>query len=42
VVQLDLAHAELIGPGVAGVIGDLRDGLGRQLQILVKVHESCP
>ena len=41
VVQLDLAHAELIGPGVAGVIGDLRDGLGGQLQILVKVHESC-
>jgi hypothetical protein len=33
VVQLDLAHAELIGPAVAGVIGDLRDGLGGQLQI---------
>jgi hypothetical protein len=41
VVQLDLAHAELIGPAVAGVIGDLRDGLGGQLQILVEVHESC-
>jgi hypothetical protein len=39
VVQLDLAHAELIGCAVAGVIGDLCDGLGGQLQILVKVHE---
>jgi AcrR family transcriptional regulator len=39
VVQLDLAHAELIGRAVAGVIGDLRDGLGGQLQILVKIHE---
>src|SRR5262252_3028942 len=41
VVELDLAHTELVGPGVAGVVGDLRDGLGGQLQILVKVHESC-
>jgi hypothetical protein len=40
VVELDLAHAELIGPGVTRVLGDLRDGLGGQLQILVKVHES--
>src|SRR5262245_35964180 len=40
VVQLDLAHAELIGPGVTRVLGDLGDGLGGQFQVLVKVHES--
>jgi hypothetical protein len=40
VVKLDLAHAELIDPGVAGVLGELRDGVGGQLQILMKVHES--
>src|SRR5215469_2231448 len=39
VVQLDLAHAELVGPGVARVVGDLRDRLSGQLQILVKIHE---
>ena len=25
----------------AGVLGDLREGLGGQLQVLVKVHEQC-
>ena len=39
--QLDLANAEPVGPGVAGVLGDLREGLGGQLQLLVKVHEQC-
>jgi len=39
VVQLDLADAELVDPAVAGVGGDLRDGLGGQLEVLVKVHE---
>src|SRR6266568_6446323 len=39
VVQLDLAHAELVRPLVAGVVGDLRDGFGRQLEIGVEIHE---
>src|SRR6266700_7348909 len=39
VVQLDLADAELVRTLVAGVVGDLRDGLGRQLEIGVIVHE---
>jgi hypothetical protein len=33
VVQLDLAYAELAGLRVAGVLGDLRDGLGGQHQV---------
>src|ERR1700735_2848509 len=41
VVQLDLADAEPVGAGAAGVLGDLREGLGGQLQVLVEVHESC-
>src|ERR1700722_8926601 len=40
VVQLDLADAELVGFLVAGVLGDLSDGLWRQFQIFVKVHEQ--
>src|SRR5271169_2243782 len=40
VVQLDLAHAELVGGAVTGVLADLRDGLGGQLEILVEIHES--
>src|SRR5271169_5435036 len=39
VVQLDLAHAELVGLAVAGVLGDLRDSLGWQFQVVVEVHE---
>jgi hypothetical protein len=31
VVELDLLDAELVGPPVADVAGDLRDRLGRQL-----------
>jgi hypothetical protein len=38
VVQLDPAHAELIGLDVAGILGD---GLGRQFQIVVNVYEPC-
>src|SRR5690242_10962079 len=38
VVELDLAHAELVGLRVAGVLGDLLDRLRGQLQVLVKVH----
>ena len=30
VKQLELAHTELVGLGVAGVVGDLRDRLGGQ------------
>jgi hypothetical protein len=41
VVQLDLANAELVGPGLAGILGDLCDDPGGQLQVLVKVHEQC-
>ena len=33
VVQLNLPHAELIRSLVAGVVGDLRDGVGRQLEV---------
>jgi hypothetical protein len=40
VVQLQLPDTELIGPRVAGVVGDLGDRLGGQLQVLVEVHES--
>ena len=36
VVQLDLPHAELVGGAISGIFRDLRDGLGTQLQILVK------
>src|SRR5439155_23650786 len=39
VVQLNLANAELVRPLVAGVVGDLRDGLGRQLEVGVEIHE---
>src|SRR6267154_6795443 len=39
VVQLDLADAELVRPLVAGVVGDLRDGLGRQLEVGMEIHE---
>ena len=45
VVQLDLAYAEPVGLRVAGVLSDLRDGLGGQLQIPVKAMNramSCP
>jgi hypothetical protein len=45
VVQLDLAYAEPVGLRIAGVLSDLRDGLGGQLQILVKAMNramSCP
>jgi len=33
VVELDLADPEPVGPRVAGVVGDLRDGLRWQLQV---------
>src|SRR5205823_11692249 len=39
VVQLDLADAELVRPLVAAVVGDLRDGFGRQLEVGVEIHE---
>src|SRR5437763_5968727 len=38
VVQLDLADAELVRPLVAAVVGDLRDGFGRQLEISVEIQ----
>jgi hypothetical protein len=40
VVELDLPYAEPGGLGVAGVFGDLRDGLGGQFQIRVEADES--
>ena len=39
VVELKLLDAELVGPGVSGVVGDLGDRLWRQLQVLMEVHE---
>src|SRR5215470_2564627 len=39
VVQLDLPDAELVRPLVAGVVGDLRDRLWRQLEVCVEIHE---
>ena len=40
VVELELADAELVGASVAGVVGDLVDRVGGQLQIRVEVHET--
>jgi len=40
VVQLDLPHAELVGRLVAGVLGNLRDRLGGQLEVGMEVHEA--
>jgi hypothetical protein len=40
VVQLDLMHAEIVGPLMAGIVGDLRDGLGGQLQIAARITPS--
>jgi hypothetical protein len=39
VVQLDLADSELICPGVAGVVSDLRDRLRGQFEVRMEVHE---
>src|SRR6266568_3369597 len=39
VEQLNLPDAELVRPLVAGVVGDLRDRLGGQLEVLVEIHE---
>ena len=36
-----LADAEPVGLGVAGVRGDLRDGLGGQLEIIVEVLNNA-
>jgi hypothetical protein len=40
VIQLDLTTAELVRPGGTSVVGDLRDCLFRQLQVLVVIHET--
>ena len=39
VLQLDLPDAELVGRAVPRALGDLLDGVGGQLQILVEIHE---
>jgi len=40
VIQVNLTNAELVCPGVASVVCDLRDCLLRELQIRMEVHES--
>jgi hypothetical protein len=40
VVKLDLPHAELVGGAVSRPLGDLLDGFGGQLEVLVVIHEQ--
>jgi len=40
VVELDLPHAELVGGAVPRPLGDLEDGFGGQLEVVVVVHEQ--
>jgi len=40
VIQVNLTNAELVCPGVASVVCDLRDCLLREFQIRMEVHES--